>query len=348
MNKTIFFLIPTQVGGAEIISGIYSKQISATKKTCNVFVGKNSNSIRPIGENNRFIKVNKLKFSALKLYKLLKKENLELVFTSLHGIGIPLLLANYFYKKGKIIIRQSFMPNRYKNNSLTTLTIRLLYPNAYKLVAQTPEMKEMMINYYNLKPEKITVLNNPINYEEIQRAIKEENPFKNIQGFKFVTVGNIRHIKGYDILIKAFKRVSKQLNNSTLHIIGNFSKEDPYYIELKKYIEENELHEKIIFTGYSKNPYKYIYNADCFVLPSRSEGLPNVLLEAIYLKKPVVATKCIPFIEQVISDGLNGFTIDIENEIQMAEGMLKAIKMQVKETNNYNPATIADLLEIFQ
>lgn len=262
---------------------------------------------------------------------------------------MPLLLVLFLVKGIKPIIRHSFMPNRYSKCSLTTLVIKLLYPRAYKLIAQTQEMKNLMIDFYNLNPKKISVLNNPIDTIAINEGIKDNNPYLSYtESFNLVTVGNVRFVKGHDILIKAFKLFKDVYENSHLFIIGQFNPTAKYFIEMQNWIDENNLNNYIHFTGFSNNPYKYIYNSSCFVLPSRSEGLPNVLLEAMYLKKPIVATKCIPFIEQVIEDGINGFKVDVDNEIQMADAMIKAVDMDVKESNKYTPATVNEICEIFK
>jgi len=350
MSKKISFIIPNQLGGAESVTLSFAKILNANVFDVEIIVAGDNNRILKEDYDLRcsFLLIKKFKFSVYKFYSLIKRQKSNIFFTSLHGIAFSLIIASLFQRKAKIIVRQSFMPNRYSKYSLTTIGIRLLYSRVYKLIAQTQEMKQMMIEYYKLNPGKIKILNNPLDYETIHNGIKEMNPFKEIKGLKFITVGNIRYVKGHDTLIKAFKIVKDKFPDSNLFIIGNFSQTDEYFLEMQNWNEVNNMRASVHFTGFSNNPYKYIYNSDCFVLPSRSEGLPNVLLEAMYLKKPVVATKCIPFIERVIEDGINGYKVEVENEEKMAEAMIKAVNLQVKETNYYNPATEKEIIDIFQ
>ena len=67
---------------------------------------------------------------------------------------------------------------------------------------------------------------------------------------------------------------------------------------------------------------------DCFVLPSRIEGLPNVLIEAMYIGKPVVASVCIPVIDRMVENGYNGYKVQPEQPEQMATAMEKALLLK--------------------
>ena len=87
-------------------------------------------------------------------------------------------------------------------------------------------------------------------------------------------------------------------------------------------------------------------NADCYVLSSRNEGLPNVMIEALYLGTPVAAFKCIPVIERIISEGRSGFLASKENIEELGEAMLKACKLGRIQTS-YAADTESVFLEIF-
>lgn len=69
-------------------------------------------------------------------------------------------------------------------------------------------------------------------------------------------------------------------------------------------------------------------NANCFVLPSRVEGLPNSLVDAMFLCRPVVATRCIPMIERMVEEGVNGYTVPVGDIELMADAMIKAINLK--------------------
>jgi len=83
---------------------------------------------------------------------------------------------------------------------------------------------------------------------------------------------------------------------------------------------------------------------DLFVLSSLWEGLPNAVLENIYLKKPIVATKCIPYMNKLIQNGENGFLVDLNSYKQFAEAILNYKKLSMKFQKS---ETLNDLNKIF-
>ena len=82
--------------------------------------------------------------------------------------------------------------------------------------------------------------------------------------------------------------------------------------------------EFVKFVGFQANPYKYLKYADVFVLSSIYEGLPNVMLEAMYLGKPVAVTACIPYISQVVRPGVNGYLAPVGDSNALAKAMTEA------------------------
>lgn len=350
MKKNIYFFTGPKIGGAELVTRTFYKLIDRKKFDPKfVIIGKLNDIDNCIEPNAIRLNVKKYKYSIFKLYFFIKKHHIDYVFSSIYGISIPLLLVSVVHKKIKIVIRHSFTPDHFKKNSISSYLLTLSYSRAYKIIAQTNEMRLMMIDYYKLDPSKIFVLHNPIDYERIENGIKTTNPFQKFESTKkYVAIGNIRFIKGFDTLIKAFKIVVGKYPNSKLVIIGRVEKNDKYFKTLNELVRILNLQDKVEFTGFISNPYPYIYNADCFVLSSRKEGLPNVLLEASYLKKPIVATKCIPFIERIIMDDINGILVDIDNHVEMGNAMIKALKLNSKCIFNYEPTTASKFNELFQ
>ena len=87
-------------------------------------------------------------------------------------------------------------------------------------------------------------------------------------------------------------------------------------------------------------------NADCFVLSSRNEGLPNVLIEALYIGTPSAACTCIPVIERIVENGKTGYLANSEDFDGLAEAMLNAACLgQIKST--YQSSSIEQVLKYF-
>lgn len=336
-------------GGAEKVSESFAEILCSSGHEVDlVIAGPHFKGQSERNYNFKYLKIKRYKTSFLKFFLFLRKNKCDVVFTSLHGLATPLILAWLLLQnKPKLIVRQSFMPNRFSQWSLKSIEIRLLYRLIDRIISQTNDMKSMMVDYYSLSPTKITVAQNPLKEKDLNSVSVSHNPFKEYKGYIFVSIGNVRPVKGHDVLINAFNIVKKNLPNSHLFILGDCSIHKDYYSVLLNLIDKFHLSDCIHFTGFITETTNYLLNSDCFVLSSRSEGLPNVLLEALYLKKRVVATKCIPIISSLIEDGRNGFTVEIDDVSGMAEALEKSVKMNFSHINRYIPASNDEILNIF-
>src|SRR5699024_3823992 len=102
----------------------------------------------------------------------------------------------------------------------------------------------------------------------------------------FVTMGRLSEEKDQEKLIRAFEKVYQERKDIRLFIIGD----GPLKYRLNEVIDELQLKEAVYLLGQKENPYPYLQQADCFVLPSNYEGQPVVLYEALILQKPIIAT----------------------------------------------------------
>lgn len=148
-------------------------------------------------------------------------------------------------------------------------------------------------------------------------------------------------------MIKALSIVHKKDGNSHLYFVGKFSENDNYYRAIYNEIINLGLQDFVHFVGYTDNPYAWMKYADCFVLPSRIEGLPNSLIEAMYIGKPVVATTCIPVIERIVNDGINGILVKSEDYEAMANAMQSALYLKMGQLH-YQPASYMDVCNLFE
>ena len=88
-------------------------------------------------------------------------------------------------------------------------------------------------------------------------------------------------------------------------------------------------------------------NSDCFVFPSRAEGLPNALIEASYLGVPCVATRCLTIVDEIIKDGQNGCVVNVDDVEAFAKAMLKAVKLKNCKMI-YKSGTTEDCARLFE
>ncbi len=129
-------------------------------------------------------------------------------------------------------------------------------------------------------------------------------------------VGNLQRIKGVDILIYAFSEISKEFPEFKLVLVG----EGPERENLRSQILHLGIEDKVEFKGKLslKDTKNVMKNCYCLVLPSRSEGLGRVLIEAMALSKPVLGSR-VGGILDLIKDGHNGFLFEAGNSNKLAE-----------------------------
>jgi GalNAc-alpha-(1->4)-GalNAc-alpha-(1->3)-diNAcBac-PP-undecaprenol alpha-1,4-N-acetyl-D-galactosaminyltransferase len=184
----------------------------------------------------------------------------------------------------------------------------IFYPLADKIVLQTAGVKKIYDK--KIKSNKIIILPNPISRE---LSIRNDNNAKKKK--IILTVGRLVKDKCQDILIKAFNEIDT--NDWKVKIIGNGDKKS----ELQSLIENYNLSHKIEIISNVKHIDKYYNEASIFVFTSRFEGFPNALLEAMHFGIPSISTDCNFGPSDLITDGINGFLIPI-NDIAILKNKL--------------------------
>ncbi len=175
---------------------------------------------------------------------------------------------------------------------------------AYRLVAPAEAAKRYLQKRYGLDEKRIAVINNPVNINEIQQAVSD--PLSFTSGVvHLVAIGRLKYQKGFDLLLQALAPIDQF--KWKLRILGN----GPLEEELKDQASAYGIGEQVEFMGFQENPYAIMRASDLFILSSRWEGLPNVVLEAMAVGVAVLATRCPTGPEEIITPGVNGELCDI-------------------------------------
>jgi glycosyltransferase involved in cell wall biosynthesis len=188
---------------------------------------------------------------------------------------------------------------------------KIILKQASLAIALSENMKTSMKQILN---RQIVVLTNGVNLEEIKlNAAKKQEKFGEKQ---LLFVGNVRPIKGVEYLIEAMQIVAKKQPTARLVIVGSYNP------DFARKIPRN-LREKILLKGFveNKNIPSLMKNSDIFILPSISEGIPNVVLEAMAVGLPIVATR-VGGVPELIKDAENGFLVPARSSEQLAEKIL--------------------------
>lgn len=346
-SKKVLIFTPGNVGGAERMSVLIGKLLPKDRfEVKYVVIGrlKMIYNLLPDGYAVDCIPVlNKYAFSTLRIWWRIKKEKPDVVFASQVAYNSRVIIAAKL-AGCKVVVRSSGMVSDYRGSKLRG--VKRTYPWADRLIAQQEDMREDMLKMLKVHPEKVVTIHNPLDCAEIDRLGAAPSPYPNKEGVVFVESASVQQRKAQDLAIKAFSTVRGAIPNARLYFVGNYHEKSDYFQGLQRLIEDLGLRGSIQFVGYDKNPFKWVKNADCFVFPSRSEGLPNALVEASCLGVPCAATRCLPIVDDIIKDGQNGYVVDVDDVDGMAQAMIKACKMKSCKMV-YKPGTADEFVNLF-
>ena len=209
--------------------------------------------------------------------------------------------------------------------------LRSYIPRNYSIIAVSHGVAHDLKTNLGFPADKIKVVYNPAVTKGIFEMAKEEvdHPwFKDHSLPILLSAGRFYPQKDYPTLIAAFKKV---LSNTKcrLMILGDGELKQ----DIENLIKKEGLEEWVCLPGFQKNPYKYMARADLFVLSSKWEGLPNVLLETMALGTPIVSTDCPYGPKEILKNGELGPLVPVGD----VEGLAHAI---VKALNNPTPSEI--------
>jgi glycosyltransferase involved in cell wall biosynthesis len=177
-----------------------------------------------------------------------------------------------------------------------------------------------------IQKNKISVIPNgivPITLNEADRSEVRKQMGAGENDIVLLSVGRLVYQKAHEYLVSALPAVLKELPNIKVGICGD----GLLRADLEKQIESLGLEKEIKLFGMQANVTKYLAAADVFVLPSRWEGLPIALLEAMSAGLPVIATR-VEGVDEVVEEGVHGVLVQPES----TEELVKAILQLSKDT----------------
>lgn len=347
-TNVMFFLPNLHGGGAERVTVNILRQLNPKKFHITlVLVNKVGKFLDLIPSYIDILELDsrKVMLSIISLRKVILELQPDIVYSTLFNSNIAVDIAlTGISKKPKVIFRSPNSPKLILENKQMNFIRRFLLERAYKhadlILTQTPEMKKEISEYHNINEKNIRVFLNPLDTDLIDQKTKNiENPF-DINRINVVAAGRLTKQKGFDILVQSFKYIIDKNDNYFLHIIGG---DDGEKDKIQQLICDLSLENHVKLWGFQTNPYQFFYYADIFVLSSRWEGLPNTVLENLYLKKPVVVTKCIPFMEKLVYENKNGKLVDVEDPMQLAQAILNYKSIELNFSTVLNDQDINDL-----
>lgn len=322
-------------GGAEQVTAMLARGLSRRKYELHLaLVTQNNPGTKgpPWRVGLHALGASRVRFGAFRLLRLIRQLKPDLILSGMAHLNfLVLLLRPFFPRATRVLVRQNATVSavlafddvpRY-----TRLLYRLLYPQADRVICQSPAMARDLAAKIGIPEQRLAVLPNPVDVETM-RANNEEtkSPSASLEpdlsGPHLLAVGRLSREKGFDLLIHALVTVRERFPNADLVIAGA----GPEEAALKSLCQELRLESAVHFPGYVDHPSAFFPGASLFVLSSRHEGLPNALLEAAAGGLPLVTT---PASTGMVDLLRNQDGIWLANEITanaLASSLLAALK----------------------
>ena len=213
-------------------------------------------------------------------------------------------ILNIFFAKligAKIIIRSNTSLKSYIKSNLKKKIFNFIFNLADKVIVNSESMMKEMKIYFNINAKCIY---NPLENNDfiVKKSNETINPpvyFKNT--LNILSIGRLVKQKNHILLLKALNKIKNKINFKLI-IIGDGEEKK----KLMNYISKNNLQKKIHIFAFKENIYPYLKSSDLFVSTSNYEGLPNVLLEALSLKKIIFSTDCPTGPKEILNYGKFG------------------------------------------
>ncbi|MDR2122136.1 MAG: glycosyltransferase [Flavobacteriaceae bacterium] len=314
------------MGGAERIITTLINNIDRTKFIPKLLLmRKEGYYLEILDENTEIINIKKerIRNAFFPILKVLCRLKPDIVFGGWGEVSAYLAPIIPFFPKIRFIARETNIVSHHVTRPEIKFFYRF-YNNYEVIIAQSEDMKSDLVDNIKIKRSKIIKINNPIDLDLIEsESGKNINlPFSK-KNKNVLAIGNLSYRKGFDNLLRVFSHLKEE--NINLYILGDGDDKEKL-LELK-----NDLKlEKVNFLGKVTNPFPYLKNADLFILSSRYEGFPNVLLEAGACGTFSLVNDCKGGINEIIQPEINGIISNIEEY----ENFATEIKRVLKHTYN--------------
>ena len=240
----------------------------------------------------------------------------------------------------KVIARSNSAPVVWSKNWLKHIIFKFFFNLADKVMVNSRQFKKDLKRKFNV--DSICIYN-PLNSEEIRQKSKKKtlSIFKSKNKLKILNIGRFTEQKDQITLLKSLKNLKQDLEYEAVLIGKGILKPS-----CSKYIKENNLDDKVKILNFVDNPYNLLKQTDIFILSSRYEGLPNVLLEALVLNKFIISSDCPTGPKEILLNGKGGLLFKTRSHKDLTKKILyysknknkcdKLLKVAVKNLNRFD------------
>jgi len=227
-----------------------------------------------------------------------------------------------------------------------------LYPASDWIIAVSDGVADSITERTPVGRDDLSVLHNPVDVDSVRRRAREPVDQKWIEDDDtdvVLFVGRLADQKNLETWLHAFKRV----HDRNSRVRGVIAGQGPCHDELQSLTAELSLSDAVSLPGYVDNPYRYMGQADVFLLSSRYEGLPTVLIEALAVGCPIVATDCPSGPREILEDGKYGHLVPVDDRAGLADAVAETLESPRDpdalraRADDFSPESVLDDYEQF-
>lgn len=319
-RKTILFLIPSlKGGGAERVVSTLLRHFDHARFKLTLAVVDMRGSVfhdeLPPEVELLDLGCTRVRYALPKIAWLIWRRRPDTVFSTLGHLNVGLAMIRRLLPDDvRYVARESSLISDTLRAYAAAERWRWAYRRFYRrfdaVVCQSREMLDDLVANFEFPPEKAVVIHNPVDIDRI-RTLAEcddmgEMPFADGQGagepIRLVSAGRMSPEKGFDLLIDAIALCRDA--RLQLVLLG----EGALRADLETRAQAKGVSRQIHFAGFRPNPYPFFKQADAYVLSSRFEGFPNVVLEALACGTPVIATPAPGGLREILH-GMDGCVV---------------------------------------
>ncbi|WP_200415640.1 glycosyltransferase [Arcobacter sp. FWKO B] len=330
-KKLLIFFPNCEQGGTERVISILSKYFNDDYELTLVTLCKNDLKYEYVSNRNIVIEnnfINKYEFkNKINRYvswikstnSILEEIKPDIVLTFGEIPNFLVLLLKIFKKsKSKVIINirnsESLFLEKAQFGSLIKLSMKYMYNKADLILTNSNGNKRDLIDHIYVR-KNIEVVYNPVSI--VNNLEKDEREKKRI-----INIGRLDKQKAQHYLLESFAKVKEQVEDVELLIIGKGEREE----ELKALTKQLKIENDVKFLGWQDNPFYWLQNSDVFVLTSLWEGMPNVVIESMACKCPVISFDCPSGPNEIINKpNENGILVEVGDVDKLTKDIVKVL-----------------------
>ncbi len=319
-SKIVVFMPSIEGGGVEknlflicnyLVQNVGSLKIITVSKS---FKKKFSSTVEFITYSYNFLdKLNRRLKYLLSIFLLIKEilKNRDIIVLSFQANLYCIIICKLF--SVKVISRSNSAPIGWSKNFVKRFIFKIILNLSDEVLVNSYQFKNDLKKQFNVNAKTIY---NPLNKIEIIRKSKQKSKkiFNSNKKLKILNIGRFTHQKDQMTFLRSLNLLKNEVDFEASIIGKGFLKK-----KLQNYINKQNLQKFVKIYDFVENPYPLIKQSNLFVLTSRFEGLPNVLLESLVLKKFIISSNCHTGPKEILLNGKGGLLFRVGDYEELAK-----------------------------